>query len=69
MVQVLEKEKIYIIIPEIKEKAEKVKEKQKKINKKIKVLNHAKLVKKNININNLKNNIDSSMFGVNYFNR
>ncbi|MFX0040649.1 MAG: hypothetical protein ACFFCY_12100 [Promethearchaeota archaeon] len=69
MVEVLEKEEIYIIIPEIKEKAEKVKEKQNKIVKKIKVLNHAKHLKKNININKIKNEVDSSLFGVNLYNR
>jgi hypothetical protein len=69
MNQMLEQEEIYILIPEIQEKAEKVKEKTKKIRKKIKVLNHFKYHQERKNINKVKNIIDSSMLGVNYYNR
>lgn len=69
MVKVLEKEEIYILIPEIKEKAEKVKEKQKKIRKKMKILKHSTHLQENININKMKNKIDSSIFRVNFYNR
>jgi len=69
MVQVLEKEEIYVIIPEIKEKAEKVKKRQKKTRKRIKTLKHSTRLQENINVNKTKNKVDSSMFGINFYNR
>jgi hypothetical protein len=65
---VLEKEELYIFIPEIEEKAENVKEKQKEIKKKLKHRNHDKKHQKKIDIIKVNNQIDSSILGVNYYN-
>ena len=69
MVQVLEKEEIYIIIPEIKKKAEKVKKEQKETRKRIKILKRSTRLQENININKTKNKVDSNMFGIYFYNR
>ena len=55
MEQVLEKKAIYIILPEIEKKAEKVEEKPKEIKKKLKFRKHAKQHQERIEINKIRN--------------
>lgn len=69
MEQILEKEPIYIIIPEIEEKAENVKEKPNKIKKTLKLRKHAKQHQERIDINRIRNKIDASRYGATFYNR
>lgn len=72
MVQVLEKvenEAIYILIPEVQEKAEKVEEKKDHIKKRIKIRKHAKQHQERLSINQVRNNIDACWYGANNYNR
>ncbi len=69
MEQILEKEEIYIIIPEIEEKAEKAKEKSKKIKQKRKLRIHSRKHQKNIDVNKIKNMIDASRYNAGFYNR
>ena len=66
MVQVLEKEELYILIPEIEEKAEKAEEKVKKSKKKVKSGKFAKKHQERICINNARNKVDASVFRSGY---
>jgi len=66
---VLEKEAIYIILPEIEEKAEKVEEKPKEIKKKLKFRKHAKQYQERIDINKIKNKMNASTYGATFYNR
>jgi len=66
---VLEKEAIYIILPEIEEKAEKVEEKPKEIKKKLKFRKHANQHQERIDINKIKNKMDASTYGATFYNR
>jgi len=68
MGQVLEKEAIYVILPEIEEKAEKVDEKPKEIKKKLKFRKHAKQHQERIDINKIKNKMDASRYGATFYN-
>ena len=68
MGQVLGKEAIYVILPEIEEKAEKVDEKPKEIKKKLKFRKHAKQHQERIDINKLKNKMDASRYGATFYN-
>ena len=69
MEQVIEKEAIYIILPEIEEKAEKVEEKPKEIKKKFKFRKHAKQHQERININKIRNNMDASRYRASLYNQ
>ncbi|MEE9377733.1 MAG: hypothetical protein V3V33_06820 [Candidatus Lokiarchaeia archaeon] len=69
MEQVFEKEAIYIIIPEIEEKAEKVKEKPKKVKKGLKLRKHVKQHQNRIDINKIRNKMDASRYGATFYNR
>jgi hypothetical protein len=62
MVQVLEKEEIYILIPEIEEVAEKVEEKPKKVKRKLKLGKYAKQHQGRIDINKMKNKVDANIY-------
>ena len=66
---VIEKKPIYIILPEIEEKAEKVEEKPKEIKKKLKFRKHAKQHQERIDINKIKNKMDASRHGATFYNR
>lgn len=66
---VLEKEAIYIILPEIEEKAEKVQEKPKEIKKKLKFRKHAKQHQERIDINKIKNKMNASRYRATFYNR
>ena len=66
---VFEKEAIYIILPEIEEKAEKVEEKPKEIKYKLKFRKHAKQHQERIDINKIKNELDVSRYGASFYNR
>jgi len=68
MVQVFEKEEIYIIIPAIEEKEEKVKEKPRKIKNKIKLRKHAKQHQERIDINKIRNKMDASRYRATFYN-
>lgn len=65
----LEKEAIYIILPEIEEKAEKVQEKPKEIKKKLKFRKHAKQHQERIDINKIKNKMNASRYRATFYNR
>lgn len=65
----LEKEAIYIILPEIEEKAEKVQEKPKEINKKLKFRKHAQQHQERIDINKIKNKMNASRYRATFYNR
>ncbi len=65
----LEKETIYIILPEIEEKAEKVQEKPKEIKKKLKFRKHAKQHQERIDINKIKNKMNASRYRATFYNR
>ncbi len=69
MEQVFEKEAIYILIPEIEEKAEKIKEKPKKVKKKLKLRKHVKQHQERIDVNKMKNKLDASRYGATFYNR
>ena len=69
MVQVLEKEELYVIIPEIEEKAEKVEEPPKKVKRKIRLGKHAKQHQGRIDINKMKNKVDSSIYRAGFYPR
>lgn len=69
MEQIYEKEAIYIILPEIEEKAEKVKEKPSKLKKKLKLRNHSKQHQERINVNKIRNKMDASRYGATFYNR
>jgi nucleoside diphosphate kinase len=72
MVQVfdeVEKEAIYIVIPVVEEKAEKIEEKKAQIKKKLKIRKHAKQHQERINVNKMKKKIDSSMYRATFYNR
>ena len=74
MVQVLERlenenESLYIIIPLVEEKAEIVKEEPEQIKVKFKLRKHAKQHQERININNVKNKVDSIVYRGLTFNR
>ncbi len=67
MVQVLEKlenenQGLYIIIPLVEEKAENLKEEPEQIRVKFKFRKHAKQHQGRININNVKNKVDSIVY-------
>ena len=69
MGQVLEKEAIYVILPEIEEKAEKVQEKPKEIKKKLKFRKHAKQHQERIDINKIMNKMNASRYRATFYNR
>ncbi len=74
MVQVFEKvenenENLYIIIPFVEEKAENVKEEPKQIKSKFKIRKHTKQHQERININNVKNQVDSIVYIGQLYNR
>ena len=66
MVQVLEKEEIYIIIPKAEEIEEKAEEKIIQSKKKVKSGRFAKKHQERICINNAKNKIDASIYRSGY---
>ena len=66
MVQVLEKEDIYIIIPKAEEIEEKAEEKEKKSKKKVNSGRFAKKHQERICINNARNKVDASVFRSGY---
>ena len=69
MEQVFEKEAIYIILPEIEEKAEKAKEKPKKVKKKLKLRKHVRQNQNRIDVNKIRNKLDASRYGATFYNR
>lgn len=72
MVQVIEKherEAIYILIPEIEEKAEKVEKKKEQYRKKFKVREIIKRDQERVDISKVKNKIDACMFQPYNYNR
>ena len=69
MEQILEKEKIYIIIPVLEEKAEKTQEKSKEIKQKRKLRKDSRKHQKNIDVNKIKNRIDASKYSAGFYNR
>jgi hypothetical protein len=66
MVQVLEKEEIYIIIPKAEEIEEKAEEEVEKPKKKVKSGRFAKKHQKRICINNMRNKVDASVYRSGY---
>ena len=72
MVQVIEKherEAIYILIPEIEEKAEKVEKKKEQDRKKFKVRKIIKRHQERVDISKVKNKVDACMFQPYNYNR
>jgi hypothetical protein len=72
MVQVLEKqerEAIYIVIPEIEEKAEKVEKKKEQAKNKLKIRKHPKQHQERVNISKIRNKIDACRYQANVYNR
>jgi division protein CdvB (Snf7/Vps24/ESCRT-III family) len=72
MVQVIEKlenEAIYLVIPVIEEKAKKIKEKPEQIKKRLKFRNHAKIHQEHICIDKMKKKVDSSIYRSGFYNR
>ena len=72
MVQVyeeVENEAIYVYIPVVEEKAEKIEEKPKQAKLKLKFLKHAKQHQERISINKIKSKVDPSMYRMNIYNR
>ena len=67
MAQVLEKEEIYIIIPEVEEKAERVEKKSKKAKRKVNAGSYAKDHEEKIYINKMKNTVDASTYIGGYY--
>jgi len=65
----LEKEAMYIVLPEIEEKVEKVEEKPKEITIKPKFRKHAKQHQERIDINKIKNKMDASRYGATFYNQ
>ncbi|MFW9969005.1 MAG: hypothetical protein ACFFDF_02315 [Candidatus Odinarchaeota archaeon] len=64
----LEKEAIYIVIPEVKEKAKKVEEKKKQFNREARIKRYAKQHQERVNINKIRNKVDACRFQVNLYN-
>ncbi|MFW9819305.1 MAG: hypothetical protein ACFFE5_06820 [Candidatus Thorarchaeota archaeon] len=72
MVQVLEKqerETIYVLIPEIEEKAEKIEKKKEQSKPKLKVGTSIKRHQERVNVNKVKNKVDACRFQANIYNR
>jgi hypothetical protein len=72
MVQVLDKherEAIYILIPEIEEKAEKIEKKKEQIIKKLKNINLIKRHQERVDISKIKNKVDACWIRAYNYNR
>ena len=72
MVQVyeeVENEAIYVYIPAVEERAEKIEEKPKQVKRKIKFWKHAKQHQERISINKIKSKVYPNVYRMNIYNR